>query len=109
MLTISFFVAMRNKDGTVGASVLGVRSDVLSPDPITGDGEIIVSSRGLFMGYLKVINQPSYCFHSTQFLIDTLKRFFPSRSISVFYSRRKKRLKSLLPPIIGLKLETLER
>ena len=74
MLTFSFFVAMRNKDGTVGASVLGVRSDVLSPDPITGDGEIIVSSRGLFMGYLKVINQPSYCFHSTQFF--TLKRIF---------------------------------
>ena len=56
MLASYISLASRNKDGTVGASVLGVKTNILSPDPITGNGEIIVSSRGLFMGYLKASN-----------------------------------------------------
>jgi hypothetical protein len=38
----------------VGTSFNGVRNEILSPDPVTGEGEIIVSSRGVFMGYVKV-------------------------------------------------------
>ena len=47
-------VATKNKEGTVGTSFHGVKNNILSPDPESGEGEIIVSSRAVFMGYVKV-------------------------------------------------------
>ena len=47
-------IANMNKEGTVGTSFNGVKNNILSPDPNTGEGEIIVSSRAVFMGYVKV-------------------------------------------------------
>ena len=38
----------------MGTSFSGVKNEILSPDPVTGEGEIIVSSRNVFMGYVKV-------------------------------------------------------
>jgi len=40
------------KDGSVGLSYNGVQNRILSPDPVTGEGEIIVNSRAVFMGYV---------------------------------------------------------
>ena len=50
-------VATKNKEGTVGTSFHGVKNNILSPDPESGEGEIIVSSRAVFMGYVKVIKK----------------------------------------------------
>ena len=47
-------LATKNKEGTVGTSFQGVKNNILSPDPESGEGEIIVSSRAVFMGYVKV-------------------------------------------------------
>ena len=47
-------LATKNKEGTVGTSFHGVKNNILSPDPESGEGEIIVSSRAVFMGYVKV-------------------------------------------------------
>ena len=47
-------LATKNKEGTVGTSFHGVKNNILSPDPASGEGEIIVSSRAVFMGYVKV-------------------------------------------------------
>ena len=47
-------LAAKNKQGTVGTSFHGVKNNILSPDPESGEGEIIVSSRAVFMGYVKV-------------------------------------------------------
>ena len=50
-------LATKNKEGTVGTSFHGVKNNILSPDPESGEGEIIVSSRAVFMGYVKVIKK----------------------------------------------------
>ena len=50
-------LATKNKEGTVGTSFHGVKNNILSPDPESGEGEIIVSSRAVFMGYVKVSNK----------------------------------------------------
>ena len=47
-------IATHNKEGTVGRSFNGVHNKILFPDPNTGEGEIIASSRAVFMGYVKV-------------------------------------------------------
>ena len=56
-VTLSIFIYLtenKHKEGTVGTSFSGVKNEILSPDPVTGEGEIIVSSRAVFMGYVKV-------------------------------------------------------
>ena len=54
-------VATKNKEGTVGTSFHGVKNNILSPDPESGEGEIIVSSRAVFMGYVKVSKKVMEC------------------------------------------------
>ena len=51
---VIIIVATKNKEGTVGTSFHGVKNNILSPDSESGEGEIIVSSRAVFMGYVKV-------------------------------------------------------
>ena len=54
--TVFALLANRNKDSTVGQSFIGIKNRILSPDPTSGEGEVIVSSRAVFMGYVKVYN-----------------------------------------------------
>ena len=54
-------LATKNKEGTVGTSFHGVKNNILSPDPASGEGEIIVSSRAVFMGYVKVSKKVMEC------------------------------------------------
>jgi len=42
-----------NRYETVGKPIYGEQTKILNPDPITGEGEIAVFSRKLFMGYIK--------------------------------------------------------
>ena len=46
--------ATRNCDATCGKTFSGMQTKILNPDGASGDGEIAVYSRNVFMGYAKV-------------------------------------------------------
>ena len=48
------FVANRNYDATCGKSFNGMKVEIMDPDFVSGDGEIVIHSRNVFMGYAKV-------------------------------------------------------
>ena len=49
-----FFLESYNRDATCGKSFPGMQVEIMDPDFVTGDGEIIINSRTVFMGYVKV-------------------------------------------------------
>ena len=48
------FVANHNCDATCGKSFNGMQVEIMDPDFVSGDGEIVIHSRNVFMGYAKV-------------------------------------------------------
>ena len=49
-----FFLENYNRDATCGISFPGMQVEIMNPDFVTGDGEIVINSRTVFMGYVKV-------------------------------------------------------
>lgn len=54
-MTLRFnFIATRNCDATCGHKFGGMDVEILDPDFVSGEGEIVIHSRNVFMGYAKV-------------------------------------------------------
>ena len=47
-------IATRNCDATCGHKFGGMDVEILDPDFVSGEGEIVIHSRNVFMGYAKV-------------------------------------------------------
>ena len=50
----SNFTATRNCDATCGHKFGGMDVEILDPDFVSGEGEIVIHARNVFMGYAKV-------------------------------------------------------
>ena len=48
------FIATRNCDATCGHKFGGMDVEILDPDFVSGEGEIVIHARNVFMGYAKV-------------------------------------------------------
>ena len=48
------FIATRNCDATCGHKFGGMDVEIQDPDFVSGEGEIVIHSRNVFMGYAKV-------------------------------------------------------
>ena len=55
--TVFYFVANHNCDATCGKSFNGMQVEIMDPDFVSGDGEIVIHSRNVFMGYAKVLDE----------------------------------------------------
>ena len=42
---------------TCGKSFNGMQVEIMDPDFVSGDGEIVIHSRNVFMGYAKVLEE----------------------------------------------------
>ena len=54
------FTANANCDATCGKSFNGMQVEIMDPDFVSGDGEIVIHSRNVFMGYAKVCDYHNY-------------------------------------------------
>ena len=54
------FAANANCDATCGKSFNGMQVEIMDPDFVSGDGEIVIHSRNVFMGYAKVCDNHNY-------------------------------------------------
>ena len=54
------FAANANCDATCGKSFNGMQVEIMDPNLVSGDGEIVIHSRNVFMGYAKVCDYHNY-------------------------------------------------
>ena len=57
---VNLFTAKANCDATCGKSFNGMQVEIMDPDFVSGDGEIVIHSRNVFMGYAKVCDYHNY-------------------------------------------------